>query len=51
MTSAKVEEADMLRVLQPASRAQSLDTLTDDEAKNAVAHFADVLDMLQGGRE
>jgi hypothetical protein len=51
MNSAKVEEADLLRVLQPASRAQSLDTLTDDEAKNAVAHFADVLDMLKGGRE
>ncbi len=51
MNSAKVEEADLLRVLQPASRAQSLDTLTEDEAKNAVAHFADVLDMLKGGRE
>lgn len=51
MTSAKVSEADLLRVLQPVSGAETLEGLTTEEAQNAVAHFADVLDMLKGGRE
>lgn len=51
MTSAKVTEADLLRVLQPVSGAETLEGLTTEEAQNAVAHFADVLDMLKGGRE
>lgn len=51
ITSAKVTEADLLRVLQPVSGAKSLEGLTTEEAQNAVAHFADVLDMLKGGRE
>ena len=51
IASAKVSEADLLRVLQPASGAETLEDLTIEEAQNAVAHFADVLDMLKGGRE
>jgi hypothetical protein len=51
IASAKVSEADLLRVLQPVSGAETLEGLTTEEAQNAVAHFADVLDMLKGGRE
>lgn len=51
MTSAKVHEADLIRVLQPVSGAETLEGLTTEEAQNAVAHFADVLDLLKGGRE
>jgi hypothetical protein len=51
IASAKVSEADLLRVLQPVSGAETLEGLTTEEAQNAVAHFADVLDMMEGGRE
>jgi hypothetical protein len=50
ITSAKVGETELIRVLEPASGAKSVDSLTEDEAKNAVAHFADVLEMIEGGR-
>ena len=49
ITSAQISESDLLAVLKPASRAATLEELTEAEAKNAVAHFEDVLAIARGG--
>jgi hypothetical protein len=48
ITSAKLSESELLAVLQPASGAATLEELTEAEAKNAVANFADVLAIAKG---